>query len=1148
MQKNLYPLPACLEPRGSVTKILFAVSTAAHRVTFRKLLLAMKLTAFLLTVFLTQVHASGFGQAVSFSGEDIPLKKVFSAIRQQTGYTIFFNQEILPDSKRVSLNAEEMPLKDFLALALKYEPVDFQIMDDTKTIVLSRKGEPALIFDRIGIPVEGQVLDKDGNPVTDVSVRILKSNVGTATNKQGRFSFSNVEDGAMIEITAVGFVPLVLKLVNNRFEVVKSGKAEEGESLLVNGSPVALQIKLMIAETKLNEVKVSTGYWTTSQRLSTGNISKVTAKDIETQPVTNPLMALQGRVPGLEVTQRTGVPGVAPQVRIRGNNSIRYDGSGPLYVIDGVIIDSRALESGNGSTMYGGFDPIGNINPANIQSIEVLKDADATSIYGSRGANGVILITTKRGASSGKINVDLQASIGAGGRVGRVELLNREQYMEMRREAYRNENRPPDIYAADFNGHWDTTRYTDWQDELLGGTSQHSNVQLGISGGNQHTTFSAGGNYQRETAIYSNDYGRKSAGAYLNLNHVSPSQKFKGAFTFNYGTGINKLFNDYQFMSLALNLAPVAPPLYDEKGELNWGVMDYGSFKSPTFFNPLAGLRKTHDRTDRTLIINTALEYEVMKGLQVKLNVGYTETNGEEVLKNPIRASPPIYIGPGSTGYATFGNNFRNGWTIEPQLLYAKQFGDHRLDALVAGSWQASAASYRSTYADGYTSDVLLNSLQGATELRIQSDDYSQYKSAALFTRIGYNYKEKYLLNLSARRDGSSRFAPKNRFANFGSVGAAWIISEEPFIRRYSRFLSFAKLRGSYGTTGNDQVQDYQFYDSYGISDGKYDGSVTLSPGSLYNPDFQWEATRKAEVALDLGLLKDRVSLSIVYYNNRSSNQLINYQLPATTGFGSVFRNFEATVGNRGWEMIANLQVIRNPSFTWTVNANITIPRNELVAFPNIATSSYARQYKVGAPLSVWKLYISEGMDPATGLYIIKDLNSDGQISSADEVISDRHRDPIVFGGISNSFRYRQFEFSLFTSFSRKTGNTISYSLPGQMNNYPVEVMQRWQKPGDVTKIPAFATEYNTSAELFFNARNSEAFLEDVTCFRLTNAVLGYRFAPRLLSRLKMTSARIFINGQNLLTYFPGQGFDPDTGSNYLPPVKSMMAGVQIQF
>lgn len=1147
MQKNVNGRPVCVWACCHLTKIP----------------LVMKLTAFLLTIVLMNAHATGTrAQYVSISGKEITLTQVFSAIKKQTGYVTLSREDDLLDNIKVSLTVSNMPLRELLDLVLKDQPVEYAITD--KTIFLSGVNKDKAFLGGLlaanPVPVSGKVSNTGGLPVSGATIRNRKTKKGTTSDTNGNFSLE-VSEGEIIDVSFVGLSPMALRFSAGKFYTVEDGGDPAYAGRLVNASVSSLLIELAESESRLQEVTINAGYYKTTQRTKVGNITRIDGKDIEKQPVTSLLMALQGRVPGLLVTPNTGVAGSAVNIQIRGTNSLRdYDGmlpiedrkNTPLFIVDGIVIDARALRSNSFSTqtLFDGYDPLSTIDPANIQSIEVLKDADATAIYGSRGANGVILITTKKAQAAKATDLEIRASNGFGKIVNRMDLLNAEQYITLRKESYTNDGLPvpsieddPENTIHDINGVWDQRKNTNWQDVMLGGTARITDAQISLLGGNSNTSFFLNTGYHRENVIYSGDFGFDRLNSTLNLNHLSRNQKLRASASLNYGVNKNRTFESGSFISQALTLVPNAPDLYDANGDLNWEIVTLGGYSYPTFDNPMAKLKNTNTSNGKSLLGNLNVGYTLLPGLELSANAGFSDLSNIEIIKKPFAAMSPS---SGQQASMTWGNNRRNSWIIEPLLSYNKTIGGHSINATVGATLQEEQSDYLSIAGYLYTSDDLLGNLQAAPEKVIQADFNTLYRYTAAFARLGYEYKNKYLLNLTGRRDGSSRFGPGRRFGNFGAVGAGWIFTEEPVLKKHPDLLSFGKIRASYGVTGNDQIGDYKFFNAYGSYHLGYQGSSAIVPTALYNPDYSWESTRKMELGLELGFLKNRIRIETSLYRHRSSNQLINYQLPMTAGFEGVNANFEATVQNEGIELMLMTKNIQTRNFSWTSAFNTSRNSNKLIAFPGLESSTYSRQYKVGYPLSVQRMYTYKGVNPETGMHEVADLNNDGIINDADRVFGGTLV-PGIFGGLTNTLSWRGLDLSFQLNFSKQRTRREIYPLPGIFtNNLPVEVMQRWQKKGDITSYARATQNWDIYFYYADFVQNSDYMLIDASFIRLKNLSLSWRLPANMLQSAGFKSAALYLEAYNLLTITNLNNFDPETGSS-MPPLRMLVLGFNIK-
>lgn len=889
----------------------------------------------------------------------------------------------------------------------------------------------------------------------------------------------------------------------------------------------------------IEEVILNAGYYKVKDKERTGSIAKVSAKDIENQPVTNVLSSAQGRMAGVSITQNSGVPGGGFDVQIRGKNSIRREGNEPLYIVDGVPLSSETSSLFAATILpWSAINPLNSINPDDIESFEVLKDADATAIYGSRGANGVILITTKKG-KRGKTELKLNTSYSLSRVANRLKMMNTEQYLQMRREAYQNDG-ISNIPASGYDlKSWDQSRYTDWQKILIGNNAEASSIQLSLSGGSENLSYLLSYGRQEQTTVFPADFRYKTNNLTGNFTFRSPDKRIEVNMNNAFSFQKNNVQND-DLTKKSLQLSPNAPALYTSSGDLNW--------ENSTFTNPLALLNSEY--LNSTVMINngTNISYRLFPFLSLKLNGGITYQDFEEHSFKPNTVYNPAFGLTSAYSSSSQNNQTVFSYLLEPQISADFGWKHHRFDILIGTTLQQSETRQGSIQGLGFESNALIRNIGAAATKIVSAQIRSQYYYTAAFTRLNYQYKKRYIINLTARRDGSSRFGPDNRFGNFGAVGAAWIISEEPWMKKLP-WLSFAKLRGSIGSTGNDKIGDYQYLNTYSVTTGIYNGTVGLSPSRLYNPDFSWEKTIKREAALELGIFKNRLNVSAAYYNNTSSNQLVGIPLPATSGFPTIQSNLNANVRNTGWEFEISARPFSSSQLKYETSLNLSIPRNKLLEFPNLEGSTYANQYMIGYPMSLVKVYQFEGVDPATGLYRFKDFNGDGKISSPDDNKVVEKVGVELFGGWSNSFRYKGWSASFLFQFvkQRNWNYNRSMLIPGSMNNQPMEVLDVWSPSNLSGTYMQYSSGTNAQKNVLHSYfQNSTAAVGDASFIRLKNVQLGYNLPVK---NLGIREAMIYFQGQNLLTITRYFGIDPEFAAvGYLPPLKTYSIGFQLTF
>jgi TonB-linked SusC/RagA family outer membrane protein len=1093
-----------------------------------KILLLMRTTAILLLAGFVQVSAHGFGQEkITLSERDATLQKTFEDIQKQTSYTIWYKDSLLLKTSPVTIELKKASLEETLKLCLRGQPVGYSILG--KDVVIERKkvNDPAGIID-----VKGKVADEKGDPVSGVTVTIKGTTRATVTDEKGEFILKGLDANATLVFTSINMENL---------DVAVNGKS----FLFVN-----LKTKII----GLLDVIVNKGYYRTSQLLNTGDVSRVDAKDIEKQPVSDPILALEGRVPGLFIISGSGIPGSSSTIQFRGQNSIA-NGNNPLYIIDGIPFTSNSLTS---STWGGGallqMSPFNSLNPADIETIEVLKDADATAIYGSRGANGVILITTKKG-EVGKPKFDMNVYVGMGEVAHMMDLLNTQQYLEMRHEAFYNDGQTPGTSNTDYDLlAWDTTRYTNWQKVFIGGTAQITNTSASISGGNSSTQFLISGTYNKSTTVFPGNYSDLKGSAHLNLTNSSTDKRFHLQLSAGYlNDNSNLPTND---LTYNIRNAPDAPAIYDANGNLNWQPLNGSS----TWNNPLAATLRNAKSVIGNLSGNLFLSFQILSGLVIKSTLGYNKIQMDQSITSPLSSYLPEYSDYSFLRSNNTANNSIGSWNFEPQLNYQKKLWNGQLEVLIGITFQESIQNTIAQSASGFSSDALIEDIAAAPNFLVVSSSNADYRYNAIFGRIGYNWEDKYLVNLTGRRDGSSRFGPGEQFGNFGALGAGWIFSKEKFIQNNRSFLSLGKLRASYGTTGNDQIGDYKYLSTYSSYQYPYQGLSGLYPTQLTNPNYGWELVKKLEAGLDLGFLKDRILFSGSYYYNRTGNQLVGYSLPAITGFSSVQANLPATVQNSGAEFTLNSINIKGKNFKWTTALNLTIPRNKLIAYPNLASSGYAYTYVVGQSLFTQELYHYTGVNPQTGVYTFDTKNSNGIPSYPNDLHDIKKIAPDFYGGFTNSFIYKNWELDIFFQFVKQTGyNYLSWfggpagqfgGFNGVDGNQPTEVLSRWQKPGDKTNVEEFTQNYGSSAaQAYFNSSQlGDNSISDASFIRLKNLSLSYQLPAICQEKMHFQSCKIYLHCQNLFTFTRYIGLDPEVTSMALPPLRIITAGIQLIF
>jgi TonB-linked SusC/RagA family outer membrane protein len=1096
-----------------------------------KMFLAMKLTAVLVLVTTLSVSANSYSQ-ITISQKNAPLTAVFKEMQKQSGYEFFYSYELLARQGNVTVSIKNVSLEEAIREVLKNKPLTYQVVG--KTVVIKAAPAQHPITDEAASPlpitVRGRIIDEDNNPVLAV-ITVKGTTISVSSNSKGDFQLPETDPEATLVISALNIETQEIKLDKRTF--------------------LLIQVKKKVAEL---DQSVVIAYGTTTKRLNTGDVGTITSDVISKQPVFNVLQALEGRVPGMTVSQTTGVAGARTPVQIRGranfDNSISSDQ--PLFILDGVPLAANndattsSITQVYGAATGSGMSVLAGLNPNDIASIEVLKDADATAIYGSRGANGVILITSKKG-TSGKTRIDATVNIGFNKVTQLPKLLNTQDYLTMRNEAFANDGLTKNNGNAYDLLVWDTTRYTDMAKLLIGNTATVYDVQLGASGGDKFTQYRISGNYHKEGMVWAGNKSAEKAATSFNLHSTNTNQRLDFNFTGTYS------LNNNNFPGLDLTSGLILPPnvrLYDSLGKLAWNEGGFSSNRD----NPLAQLRQQYIARVTNLNSNMLVSYKLVKGLVVRTSVGYNVTRSDDQ-----RLLPLASINPATTPYtgsASYANKNLRTWIIEPQAEYKTNIAQGKLDVLAGGTFNKRISQGNTIVATGYTSDQLLTSLTGTTSIGA-TNTYNEYAYTAFFGRINYNWRDKYIVNFTGRRDGSSRFGPGYRFSNFGAIGAAWLFSNE-YLLKNVKWLSYGKIRGSYGKTGNDQIGDYRFFDTWQAQAGlSYYDSSTINVTRLYSPNLHWERNNKAEVALELGLFHDRILLTTALYRNISEEPLVTYPLSGVAGFNNVLINLEGVqVENKGIEISFNSRNMETRSFKWSTSFNITVPKNQLKKYPGLDKSSYAAKYQVGKSLNTIVGYHFAGVDPATGIGSVDDQNGDGKASTANDfVYTNLKTDPIVYGGLSNTFTYKGLSATVFFQFNKQMGanwyQNTSLRGVGTAYNIPRSGFQRsWQHPGDVADFPRFSTTgigSLTALTGYYATYFSNRAYSDVSYIRLKNVAISYDLHPEVLKRMRFNNLRIFVQGQNLLTFTKYKDADPETQNfTVLPPMKSFMGGVQL--
>ena len=975
------------------------------------------------------------------------------------------------------------------------------------------------------------ILNEKHEPLAGANVRLKGPGKVIHTHQDGVIILAITGTGDSVEISHIGRKTLLYPLPD----------------------AAVAQVILPPLPEQLGEIQV-TNYYKGFTVLSTGDIATMKAHNFEIQPVSNPLLMLSGWMPGLSVTQTSGVNGAGVKLIVRGPGSIANI-TDPLILVNGIPyapnnISLSNLPVGNAA---GSLSPAIVINPADIESVKLLKDADATAIYGSRGANGVILITTKK-ARAGDDRWQLQYGAGYSNVTRVPRLLTTDAYIRMRREALRNDGISADIVHAPEIAAWDTTRYTNYPKLLIGGTAPLMTADAAFVHAGIYTGLRASLHYLRERNVFPGQPANTLGTATTSLDHVSKNGLLNLQVTSMLGLDCNKQYiND---LSSLIFIAPNAPAAYDTMGRLQFepdGV---------SIVNPYAAMLETYEAHSSNILVNVHAHYDLsrtqwaLRHWSVLANGGINNVHVTENGIIPIRAQDPAFNPTGSSYAAT--SNYRS-WIFEPQIERRDTLGRLAMNFLAGASWQWQRNTISTLIATGYTSDALIGSISaaGATADDGQATDY---RYSAVFGRAHLNWNNTYILNLTARRDGSSRFGPGRQFGNFGAIGMAWIFNKGNFFRTRMPWLSLAKLSGSYGVTGNDAIGDYKYRTAWSATTtNPYQGITGFYPTTLANPNLAWEKVVKQETALDLGFWRGIVYVKAAWYINRCSNQLIPYSLPLQTGFGSELRNSDAVLKVSGWEVTLQTELINTRRVKWSMGLNANAPRTRLVGFPNLSTSSYANTLVLGQSINVVKVYKLLGVDTGTGVYRFLDAHHDGKLNDSDRVVAG-DPDPRWYGGIYSSLRIGGFQLDVHVEGRVQKGMDYQLSIytknppgmlgPGLLTNQSTVIEDhRWTHPGQTAVYQQLTTSMSSAAgRQLSNYTGSNAIMTDASFLRLKTIALSWQPDGPWIRRVHCGGMRLYVQAQNLITFTRYKGTDPETQGLTLPPLRTVEAGLKMTF
>ena len=954
----------------------------------------------------------------------------------------------------------------------------------------------------------------DGSPIPGASVVAKGTTRGTQTDAEGNYTLTLPTNIGTLVVSFVG---------------VTTQEVAVGNRSVIN-------VSLSNDSRSLDEVVV-TGYGSQSKRNLTGNIAKVGSREIENIPVPSVEQALQGKVAGVQITALNGKVGQGLQIKVRGSASLTAS-SQPLYVVDGIPITSADQSSTTAPT-----NPIADLNPNDIESLEILKDAASSAIYGSRASNGVVLITTKKGRA-GKTTFDAGMQIGASTPTHLRQWLNTQQYVELFQEARANTgaytatsltNRFTRYAAGDPAG-WqgaNPTYNTDWQQEAFQ-KAPSQQYDLSARGGDAKTRFFISGQYFDQSGILIKNRFRRLSGR-VNLDHTATDKLTLGV-NMNLSHSINdRVSNDNAFSTpLQIIALPPMTPVIDPRTNQLSG--DYTLYYNPLLNRDFAALQARVYR----IIGNVYADYKLMPGLSFRTEFGTDllsqqeeEYYGRETARNTGAAN-----GLGSNSFRQVTNFTTNNFFSFGRTIAEK----HDIDATLGVSYQESRANFNSVTGQQFPSDAY-KQISSAAKITAGTGTQSSYSFLSYFARVNYRFNNKYLLGASGRIDGSSRFGINNRYGFFPAVSAGWILTEESFLKNVQT-LSLLKIRASYGLTGNAEIGDFSSQALYaatnnaGTSAG-YAGVPGQAPSQIPNPDLTWEKTLQTDIGLEFGFLDNRFSGELDYYEKNTSGLLLNVNVPGSSGFRTQLRNV-GKLQNKGYEFVFNSRNISG-AFNWTTSLNIAYNKNVVTDLGGTTiTGSFLNRAQEGQPLGVFVGPEYAGVDVQNGdaLYYKNTIKADSTIDrgttndyNAAAYVPLGNPSPKFIGGITNTFSYAGFDLSIL--FNGQFGNYI-YNGGGKFqsangdffDNQSVDQLNRWQKPGDITNVPqARLLGGNGTGE-------SSRYLQKGDYVRLRTLTLGYALPKTLLSRVNLNRVRIYVTAQNLLTFTGYTGWDPEVNSD----------------
>lgn len=1067
--------------------------------------------------------------SIRLKTSEYTLKQFFKEVNRQSGFNVSYDHTFVNDNERVILEKKENSLGEFLRDIAKQQKLSFRRVNETifvKDIPLNE--EIALVEEVFPeqTKISGIVTSSDDSePLPGVSILIKGTSTGTTTDFEGKYSLSTSNDAVLV-FNYVGY---------------KTQEIEVGNQTQIN-------VQLEVDIEQLEEVIV-VGYGTQTKSDVTGSIISVQSEDIKDMVVTSADALLQGKAAGVQVVQNSGSPGGEVFVRVRGTASLRGD-SRPLYVIDGVPMNNtpnNRLEAGGQP-----LSPLADINPNDIESMEILKDAAATAIYGARGSNGVVLITTKRG-SEGKATINFNASYGVQEVWRKLDFLDGQGYLDVTREARTNRGLSNDVTPYD---RLELTGInTDWQDEIFR-TAPISSYNVSASGGSDRVqTFVSLGYFNQEGTIIGQDYTRISGR--LNMDYKA-SDKLTFGLSSTYSDSKNdRVANDFSGISVMGNALLRNPnlPVRNEDGTYSQDPLGRDGTENPV----LLANEITNDQKQRRLIANIYAEYELLEGLNIRSTFGF------DFLSERINLFEPSFVlrrqGIAQAN-ASFIDDFT--WVNDNTITYTKEINNiHNISVLGGLGIQRNRNTRLQAGGQSAGSDIITTI--SIANPGIPQNVISEWVLLSYFGRANYSFRDKYLIEASFRVDGSSRFGEDNQYGFFPGVSLGWRIVEEAFMQDID-MISDMKLRFGVGQTGNqDGIGNFSALTLYG-GNNNYDGRPGLAQTQTPNPNLSWESTITTNLGVDIGLFNNRLNISADAYIKETNDLIFQRLLPFTSGFQRIQNVNVGSMENRGIELAIST-VNMDGDFKWSTDFNISFNRNEITDLPENGDQGsdlifdLPDAYDAEGPFSIYRegepvgsffgyrylgVYASNDDVPENlrddennvnnnyqaGYPIFEDVNGDGQYDRSFDRVLIGNALPLHTGGITNTFSYKNIELSVFMnwSYGNDVYNMTNAVLTGMTGNFnqSVEVLNRWRASGDQVNIPV-ALFGASSVQGASVTDASSRYIEDGSFLRVRNVTLSYNLPSQLLDWANVSAARIYFTGQNLYTFTGYSGFDPES-------------------